>query len=70
MEKVTNFAILFTDGSGIIQEWNIGAEVLFGIRSADAVGRSADILFVPDDRAAGVPESERVSADQKRGCRG
>jgi len=62
MEKVTNFAILFMDESGIIQEWNIGAEVLFGIGSADAIGRSADIIFVPDDRAAHVPEREREAA--------
>jgi len=62
MEKVTNFAILFMDEAGVIQEWNIGAEVLFGIGNADAIGRSADIIFVPDDRAARVPERERAAA--------
>jgi PAS domain S-box-containing protein len=62
MEKVTNFAILFTDETGIIQEWNVGAEALFGVDKADAVGRSAEMIFTPDDRAADIPNRERATA--------
>ena len=30
MEKVTDFAIIFKNEKAIIEEWNIGAEHLFG----------------------------------------
>jgi PAS domain S-box-containing protein len=40
-------AVLFTDREGVIRLWNAGAERIFGWSSAEAVGRSMD-LIVPE----------------------
>jgi PAS domain S-box-containing protein len=40
-------AIVAADQAGIISFWNPGAERIFGYTSADAVGRSLDII-IPD----------------------
>jgi PAS domain S-box-containing protein len=65
MEKVTNFAIIFKNAEGIIEEWNIGAERLFGYRREEAVGQSIEIIYTPEDRAGNVPEQEMRTAAQR-----
>ncbi|MPZ23115.1 MAG: PAS domain S-box protein [Dehalococcoidia bacterium] len=40
-------AMIFADRDGLIRVWNAAAEIMFGYSSADAVGRSLDII-VPD----------------------
>ena len=45
-------AIIFADGAGVIRLWNHGAEVLFGHRTAEAVGHTRDLI---------VPEPFRVA---------
>jgi len=65
MEKVTNFAIVFQDVNGIIQEWNIGAENLFGWSREEAVGQSIHLFFTPTDRESGEPEQEMSRAGAK-----
>jgi PAS domain S-box-containing protein len=40
-------ALIFADPDGIIRIWNPGAEFIFGYTSAEAVGRSLD-LIVPE----------------------
>lgn len=38
-------AIIYSDREGIIRLWNAGAERLFGHTSAEAVGRSLDLII-------------------------
>lgn len=38
-------AIVFSDAAGLIRFWNRGAERIFGFTSAEAVGRSLDIII-------------------------
>ena len=45
-------AIVLADTTGTITSWNHGAEVLFGHRAADAVGRSLDLIVPPAYREA------------------
>ena len=59
MAQSEEFAIILADPGGRILHWSYGAERVFGY-SADAVrGKSLDVLFRPEDRAAGFPEHER-----------
>ena len=51
LEKVTDFAIIFKSTEGIIEEWNVGAERLFGYTAEEAIGRSILIIYTPEDRA-------------------
>jgi PAS domain S-box-containing protein len=43
----TDHAVVVADAEGIIRFWNPAAEAMFGHTSADAIGRSLD-LIVPD----------------------
>jgi PAS domain S-box-containing protein len=38
-------ALIFADPEGIIRIWNPGAEYLFGYSSAEAIGRSLDLII-------------------------
>jgi len=41
-------AIIAKDLNGIIQTWNIGAEILFGYTAEEVIGKPVTILFPPD----------------------
>ena len=62
VESAVDFAIITTDEEGLVTSWNSGGERLIGFREAEIVGRSGDVIFRPDDRAAGMPEAERATA--------
>jgi PAS domain S-box-containing protein len=61
-ESAHDFAILSTDPHGLVTSWNSGAERLIGWRADEIMGKSIDIIFTPEDQAAGVPERERMTA--------
>lgn len=62
MDKVTNFAILFKDTNGIIQEWNVGAENIFGWKRDEIIGKSILTIYTPEDRANQISEKEMTEA--------
>jgi PAS domain S-box-containing protein len=65
MEKVTDFAIIFKDADGIIEEWSVGAARLFGWSREEAVGKSIHMIYTPDDLAKGISEREMAIALEK-----
>jgi two-component system, chemotaxis family, CheB/CheR fusion protein len=65
MESAVDFAIITTNTEGLIEEWNTGAERIFGYNAEDAKGKRADIIFTPEDKAAGIPDKEMQSAVEK-----
>lgn len=67
IEGVKGYAIFTTDLAGAITDWTLGAEAIFGWSSDEILGRSADLLFTPEDRAAGVPARELATA-RDHGC--
>lgn len=60
--SVHDYAIICMDRLGIVTLWSRGAEEIFGWTSDEAVGRTADIIFTPEDRAANQPEKEMATA--------
>lgn len=62
LQSVTQHAIITITGDGMIEDWNTGAEMMFGFTRDEAVGRPAAIIFTPEDRAAGIPENEIATA--------
>jgi PAS domain S-box-containing protein len=64
-ESATDFAILTTDIENRITSWNVGAGKMFGYHPDDILGRSAEILFIPEDRAKGDPQKETKTAAEK-----
>jgi PAS domain S-box-containing protein len=61
-ESATGFAVFAQDSSGKVISWNVGAERLTGYSEDEILGRNGDIIFTPEDRAAGAPERERSKA--------
>lgn len=57
-DSTEDYAIIVQDSEGVITSWNKGAELIFGYSRAEAIGSHSDRLFVPEDRAAGVPQDE------------
>ncbi|MFC5497202.1 CheR family methyltransferase [Caenimonas terrae] len=62
VESATDYAIFSTDLARRITIWNSGAERLLGYTEAEAMGREADMIFTPEDRAAGAPDNEQRTA--------
>ena len=62
LESAREFAIVGMDLKRRVTSWNRGAEAIVGWTSDEIIGRSADSIFVPEDRAAGVPEREATTA--------
>ena len=65
IECATDYAIVTLDGHRRVTSWNPGAARMFGYDEGEVVGRPFDLLFTPEDRAAGVPEQETRTARQK-----
>jgi PAS domain S-box-containing protein len=61
-ESFTDYAIFMTDIEGRVLSWNSGAEQIFGYTDEEIIGRSAAVLFTPEDRESGVPEREMETA--------
>jgi PAS domain S-box-containing protein len=55
VEGVTDHAIYMLDPSGIIVNWNAGAERLKGYSADEVVGRHFALFHTREDRAAGAP---------------
>ena len=67
VEGVKDHAVFVTDAEGIITDWTPGAEAIFGWRAGEIIGRSAELLFTPEDRADGTPMHELATA-REQGC--
>ena len=64
LEKVTDFAIIFKNTEGIIEEWNVGAERLFGYTAEEAIGQSILIIYTPEDRVNQIsPLEMKIAAE-------
>ena len=55
--EVEDYAILFLDKEGIIQNWNKGAEKIKGYTTEEAVGKSFKMFYTREDRERRLPES-------------
>jgi PAS domain S-box-containing protein len=62
VEGAKDYAMFLMDPQGRIIHWNGGAERIFGWTREEAVGQSAEIIFVPADRAQGIPILEMQTA--------
>jgi PAS domain S-box-containing protein len=55
VEGVVDYAIYMLDPTGIITNWNTGAERIKGYTASEAIGQHFGIFYPPEDRAAGLP---------------
>ena len=62
LDSAIGYAIFTTDLDRRVVSWNAGATRVLGWIEQEIMGRSADVIFTPEDRAAGVPEREATTA--------
>jgi PAS domain S-box-containing protein len=62
IESLTDYAIMTLTPEGRINAWSKGAEDIFGYREAEILGERFSIIFTPEDREAGAPDSEMRKA--------
>ena len=62
VEKAIEYAIILADIDGTIRTWNSGAQETFGYTAREIIGKSAALLFTPEDREKGIPEMEMQKA--------
>lgn len=62
VDSLQDYAVILLDSGGLIRDWNRAASVIFGHSLDEVRGRSADLLFTPEDRAAGVLAREMETA--------
>jgi two-component system CheB/CheR fusion protein len=64
IESVAEYAIFTMDPDGRIDAWNVGASRIFGYDEDEVIGRSAAMLFTPQDRERGALEGELHRASE------
>lgn len=57
IEEVEDYAIVLLDKSGIIQNWNKGAEKIKGYKEEEIVGNSFKIFYPEEDRKRLLPDT-------------
>jgi PAS domain S-box-containing protein len=67
IESAKDYAIFTLDLDRKVLSWSSGAQLIFGYTEAEIVGKSGDIIFVPEDRDNKAPQEEAETAnDQSR----
>jgi PAS domain S-box-containing protein len=62
LESTTDYAFIGMDQDRRVTGWSSGAETLMGWPEDEILGRSADLIFTPEDREAGAPDAEEQNA--------
>jgi two-component system, chemotaxis family, CheB/CheR fusion protein len=62
IDSVKDYAIFTLTPDGRIDTWNKGAQRMFGYAEEEILGQGFAVLFVPEDRAAGMAEKELAQA--------
>src|SRR4029077_13764639 len=55
VQGVVDYAIYMIDPSGVVANWNSGAERLKGYTAEEIVGQHFSHFYTREDRAAGLP---------------
>lgn len=56
VEEVQDYAILYLNSEGIIENWNRGAEKIKGYKAEEIIGKSFSIFYLESDRESGLPQ--------------
>lgn len=57
INEVQEYAIIYMNEKGVIENWNKGAEQIKGYTAEEVIGKSFCLFYTDQDRAKGLPES-------------
>lgn len=56
VEEVQDYAILYLNNEGIIENWNKGAEKIKGYKAEEIIGKSFDVFYTAKDKENNLPQ--------------
>jgi PAS domain S-box-containing protein len=56
VDEVQDYAIIFLDKEGVIQNWNTGAEKIKGYKAEEIIGKNFATFYTPEDRQRNLPQ--------------
>ena len=65
VEGVTDYAIYMLDPSGIVSNWNAGAQRIKGYEPDEIVGQHFSIFYTDEDRSRGEPARSLATAERE-----
>ncbi|HTJ52337.1 MAG TPA: PAS domain S-box protein [Cyclobacteriaceae bacterium] len=63
ISEVQDYAILLLNKEGIVQNWNVGAEILKGYAYSEIVGHSFEKFYLQEDIDRGLPKKLLLEAE-------
>ncbi|WP_439602818.1 ATP-binding protein [Devosia sp.] len=67
VEAISDYAIYMLDPTGIVTNWNLGAQRFKGYQPREIIGRNFELFYTDADRAVGQPATNlRRAADEGR----
>lgn len=58
VENLEDYAIFMMDADGLITTWNKGAEIQFGYKENEVLGKNFELIFTEEDKRLGLPKKE------------
>lgn len=65
VEEVQEYAILYLNSNGIIENWNAGAEKIKGYKSEEIIGKSLSVFYTKEDQKNNLPQKLLQIAREK-----
>lgn len=65
VEEVQDYAILYLNDAGIVENWNIGAEKIKGYKSEEIIGKSFSVFYTESDQKNNLPKKVLSIAKEK-----
>ncbi|MEG3193526.1 PAS domain S-box protein, partial [Lysobacter sp. D1-1-M9] len=62
VESISDYAIFLLDTQGCVRSWNKGAERLKGYTPEEAIGRSIEMFYTPEQLRLGLPQARMEEA--------
>ena len=56
VEEVQDYAILYLNPEGIVENWNTGAEKIKGYKADEIIGKNFSNFYTKEDRKSGLPK--------------
>ncbi|MCK0135235.1 PAS domain S-box protein [Arenibacter sp. S6351L] len=56
VEEVQDYAILYLNPEGIVENWNTGAEKIKGYKAQEIIGKNFSNFYTEEDRKSGLPK--------------
>lgn len=65
VEEIQDYAILYLDQNGIIENWNFGAQKIKGYKAEEIIGKSFSIFYIKSDQTDNLPQKLLTIAKEK-----